>query len=84
MQTVSVWATRRELLLGLDAEALTAQSIEGDCSLRLGDSVSQRALVLFRFFPLRICCRFIIKQNIPSISSLSARGLGPSVILKFI
>lgn len=40
-----------------------AQSIKGDFSLREDEPISQRALVLLRFFPLRVCCGFVIKQN---------------------
>lgn len=51
MQSFVGSSTLRELVLGLEAEVLTAESTEWYLSLRLEELASQRALVLFRFFP---------------------------------
>lgn len=51
-----------------------AQSIEGDFSLRVDEPISQRALVLFRFFSLPACC-VSLSKTVAIISSLSARDI---------
>lgn len=75
MQSFIGSSTLRELVLGLDAEVLTAESTEWYLSLRLEELISQRALVLFRFFSLYIFAVVLSSSKIiVFISSLSARN----------